>query len=219
MNLDLTDDYLVFDGRESVTAYPATAPEIGLGWTHGKSVAVADARIEKITEREYEPTAGATVRVDTRFRLPVKTAAGYVPSVGDVVVRSGGETWTVVEAGMPRFGNSYSCYCLRLEVSGGLGETLTFSPSVATNVKGSLVMTRGNSTTTAGRVQPLGEQEIIFQAQLGFDVNYKVYTAVDLPAKNGDLFVDAAGVTYEVKSSSGRQRIDTLPTYLCKRRP
>lgn len=220
--LDLSNDYAIFDGLEPISYYPATKPEGDAKWTDGAAVVVNDARIEKISGAEVEPTAGVYLRYDTRFRLPAVNVA-FTPHVGDRIRSASLEYWVVLQVGHPRFNNSWSCFCLNLSLAAVLKDSVTHKVATVTNVHGSRKTTYAAEDETASvgaRIQQLTAQEIDYQGRLGFDVSHTIYTAVDLPAKFGDLLLDeATDVEYEIKSYSGRTRIDQLPAYLCKVRP
>jgi len=221
--LDLSADYLIFDGLADVTCYPATSPESGNLWHRGVAKPIADARIEKIDVVEVEPSAGVYDRADTRIRLPAVLAAeiSYAPAIGDVIEDAESAAWVVLAVGKPRFNNSWSCFCRQLLLAGGLCDSVTLLSSSVTNVHGSKVVAHNSiQTQIAARIQPLGEAEIALQQRLGFDVNYVIYTATDLEIKFDDLLQDeASGVVYEIKSSGTRRRIDVLSSYYCRVRP
>ncbi len=224
VTLDLSTDYLVFDGRATLTCYPATTPEVGNLWTAGDSVTIADGRIEKIDQVEVEPTAGVYNREDTRFRLPaiLCTAEGYTPAIGDLIEDASAALWTVLRVGHPRFDNSWSCFCRQLLMAGGLCDSVSLLTASVENVHGSKVTCYPPTADgIACRIQPLTEQQIVLQARMGYDVNYVIYTKEDVENKFGDLFRDDADDTtlYEIKYSSTRRRIDVLSTYYCRRRP
>lgn len=221
--LDLSADYAIFDGLAAVTCYPATSPESGNLWHRGAAKPIADARIEKVNVVEVEPSAGVYDRADTRIRLPaaLATEATYTPAIGDVIEDATAAAWVVLAIGNPRFNGSWSCFCRQLLLAGGLCDSVTLLSSSVTNVHGSKVVTHNSiQRQIAARIQPLGEAEIVLQARLGFDVNYVIYTAVDLETKFDDLLQDeASGTLYEIKTSGARRRIDVLSSYYCRVRP
>lgn len=227
LTLDLSNDYLIFDGLETVTVYPAAWKQShrsddedvpGLA-----GVEVDGARIEKIVMREYAPSTGVTLMSDTRFRLPavVLTAASYAPTVGDYIVQADDTIWTVLGVGLPRFGGLWSCDCVQLAVNAETSQRMSLLSAAVVNVAGSRVtQLTAIDTGVVARVILMGVDEIEFQEKLGFDVNYQVYTLTELDAKIGDLLEDEdTGARYEIKTWRDRQRIDSMPVYYCKRRP
>ena len=216
----LLNDYVIFDGLENVWYFPPKTPEFSAAtWTKDEGVLVRDARVEKIVTVEMEPSAGVYGKSDMRVRLPVKTCVP-IPQMGGMIQCADESIVTILAVGMPRFQNSYSCECRTLIMSGGLKDTFELLSESHTNVKGSKVSTHTSiQSGISGRVQPLGEAEILFQNRLGFDVSSVIYLTVDLPWKFNDLLRDQNGVVYEIKSSSQHRRIDAFPKYHVKVRP
>jgi len=225
VSLDLSADYLVFDGNEAVTCYQSASPQSGNGWTPNQiGVEISVARVEKIEEVEVQPSAGVYDRADTRIRLPATLCEdeGYTPAIGDTIEIADGTTWTVLAVGRPRFNNSWSCFCRKLNMPSGLADSVSLLSATVTNVHGSKVTSHASvQSGIACRIQPMGEQEMTLQARRGFDVNYVIYTSADVDAKFNDLFLDEAtgGDTYEIKFSGDRKRLDAFSTYYCRRRP
>lgn len=223
VTLDLSSDYGIFDGLSNVICYPAKSPESGNTWARDSGVSIARARIEKINIREVEPSAGVYDRIDTRIRLPAAlvAAAVYTPKIGDVIEDADEAAWIVLTVGRPRFGNSWTCGCRQLFLTGGLCDSVTLLSASVTNVHGSKVVAHNSiQTKIAARIQPLGEAETIVQQRLGFDVDYVIYTATDLEVKFDDLLQDeATGKKYEIKTSGTRRRLDVLSSYYCRIRP
>jgi hypothetical protein len=223
VTLDLSNDYAVFDGIATVTFYAAQIPELdGTGgvWTKSTAASIAGARIEKIEQREVEASAGVYTRCDTRIRLPF-VFMNVAPKPGDMITDGDGNSWTVYAVGAPRFNNSWSCFCLALQIDGDLTDHVTWKQSHTFNFKGSREVSYTSAATHVhARIQPLTALEIDFQAKLGFDVNYAVYVTQDMAVKSGDLILDdTTDDVYEVKSWGSRKSLTDLASVFCKRRP
>jgi len=221
--LDLSFDYLTFDGLASITCFPAGRPQVGNPWTPGAGVVIPHVNTGRIEVAEAVPSAGVYQRYRQRVEIPAVLAGrgAYIPAMGDVFRMEDNSLWTILAVGYPRFNNSYTCHCQQLLLAGGLSDTVSLLSSTITNVHGSKVVAHAAvQTGIAARIQPMDAQEIVLQQRFGFDVNYRVYTATDLEAKFDDLILDEGSeANYEIKSWADRKRIDVLSCYFCKLRP
>ena len=97
-DLDLTNDYLVFDATESVTVRRVTAgpttSNAGIISETLIDTAVANALRERIETREIEISGGKLRAGDVAWNIPIAQLAAQ-PKAGDRIV-AGTETWIVL---------------------------------------------------------------------------------------------------------------------------
>lgn len=94
MSLDLSDDYLCVDIYEAVTLN-SRATALG---EHSESTPVSRAFRRKLTNRELTASAGAAVRMESAFDVPMKLTTGYAWKPGDTLTDADNVTYNIYTA-------------------------------------------------------------------------------------------------------------------------
>ncbi len=94
MALDLSDDYLCVDLYEPVTIN-SRATAVG---SHSESVEVSRAFRRKLTNRELTASAGAAVRMESAFDVPMTLTTGYTWKPGDTLTDGDNVTYNIYTA-------------------------------------------------------------------------------------------------------------------------
>ena len=91
-SLDYGDDYLVFDGIESVSYYARTSES---PVTYGAAVVLANALREEEHKTESGPGGALLVQITTAWHVATAQLGAVVPKVGDRITDSDGRTYVV----------------------------------------------------------------------------------------------------------------------------
>lgn len=120
--LDLTQDYLVWDNRETITVYPAPRRE-------NLSFPVENAKRRNLTTKELAASQGAYTSLDRVWLLPVLESQAlhdaYPLSPWFVIEDAQGSPWTVLEAGLNTWETWWRCVTRNLIVAANLQDLIT----------------------------------------------------------------------------------------------
>ena len=205
MVLDLKDDYLIFDGLENVTVGGAAVTDV--------------LRLDEF-DTEGEPTEGIYLHSDVEFQI--RTTAGVVPLVGQVIVDGGGRTYNILAIREPQFGDYYGCVSRRIAIEAGLplSSRITLYPAfTGEDEYGHRVVT--NSTPSfvffdiPCRIQDVTAEVGEVMGKRGFKRVFHITCAVEIALGHGDVLKDATGIIYDIISWKNRSRIDELSLIVC----
>lgn len=205
MALDLSQDYKVFDGLENVTV---------------DGVAVTDALPLEVVDTEGEPTEGVYLHSDVEWQI--RTTAGVVPLVGQVIVDGGGRSYNILAIRRPQFGDTYGCICRRIAIEAGLplSSLITLYPAFTT-VDEYGHRTVANSTRSLVffdipcRIQDVTAEVGEVMGKRGFKRVFHITCATEIALEHGDILKDGTGIIYDIISWKNRERIDELSLIVC----
>jgi hypothetical protein len=220
IHLDLSDDYLVIDNRETVTFKQDGQADILLD----------DCVItEPYSYREMDPTGGQVLRYGTTFVWPQKLTPR--PAIGSIVLDEDSIYWTVWRLLKKQHVDCWEAFCLNLNIINATANhaTLlkaTYDKGDANEAVASWVgLNSGSASPTAqdtvtARFQPSEETaQIMFGGEFT-KTTYKVYfdDAVPIEMAGGEYrIVDGDGFRYRVMRYINEQRLDKLPMAIAVR--
>lgn len=206
VTLDLSDDYLIWDNRETIT-YTVEKRAGDVAHT------IDDCKRRALTYRELAFSGGAYTSGDRAWLIPtVKLPAGVTPKIADRVTDGGGTAWTVLDAALNTFQSWWRLTTRNIVLAADLRELVTLSsPSAVQDAAG------GRTPVYASAVSNLPakilEGEVTAEASLGKRqavrrftawVGQRVYPAADW------RLTDAAGVVYQITGWRAADRFDVL---------
>ena len=206
MALDLSQDYKIWDNRETIT-YTVEARSGNLVHT------INDCKRRALTYKELAAGGGAYTGGDRAWLIPVAVLpSGVAPKIADRVTDAGGTAWTVLEAGLNTLQTWWRLTTRDIVLSASLGELVTFQqPNEAQDQAGGRVPTfTAVGNPVRARIQ---ETEAVVEDRHGkrqavrkftMWVGQRVY-----PSANWRV-VDAAGQVYQVNGWRGADRWDIL---------
>jgi head-tail adaptor len=215
--LDLTSDYLVFDGLESVT------------FTSKKAAGNVQTVISKAlgrapTYRELSVSQGVYTAQDKVWIVPKTLLDPTTPKPADFIT-AGSDNWTALEVKKTALGSSWWMLTRNLVLAADLRDTIDIQRAAVTyDAAGGKVRTfpaAGGTTpyqSLPAKVQKLTEALKIVLGVEGFQGTYAVIVSQELTiteddrVKFGSLFLDIVGM----KNPS---RIDELPVLDCVLQP
>jgi hypothetical protein len=104
---EISGDYAIFDGAESVTLASKTS-----SGSTPQSVAGALRMAVRRSELVYAGLLGMEQQT-TVWNLPVSKCGGVVPKNGDSITDSGGTVWTIDSVDLRTRNSRYRCVCVR----------------------------------------------------------------------------------------------------------
>lgn len=217
MALDLTNDYLIFDGMEAVAfTSKKTAGNV--------QTAITKALGRAPTYKELAPSNGAYTGQDKVWIIPQTLLGATTPKPGDFVTASS-DNWTALEVKKIALGSSWWLMTRNLVLANDLRDTIDIERAAVTyDAAGGKVRTfptAGGTTpyaNLAAKVQKLTDALKMVLGVEGFQGTYAVIVAQDLTitdddrVKWGALYLDIVGM----KNPS---RIDELPVLDCVLQP
>ena len=205
MALDLKDDYKVFDGLENVTVDGAAVSDV--------------LRLDEF-DTEGEPTEGIYLHSDVEFQI--RTTAGVVPLVGQVIVDGGGRSYNILAIREPQFGDYYGCVCRRIAIEAGLplASKITLYPAFTTiDEYGHRSVSNGTPSfvffDVPCRIQDVTAEVGEVMGKRGFKRVFHITCAVEIDLEHGDVLKDETGMIYDIISWRNRSRIDELSLIVC----
>lgn len=203
------DEWRLWPAREDVTFRRQTA--VGAYTNHALSAAGGAVKRRAITWKEMAASAGAYTSRDRAWLVPVANLpAGPVePKPGDVLLDSGGVSWTIGDVTVGKFGETYKCVARALAIVSGLSASGQLSrPTNAQDSAGraSFGAYANVGGAVACRVQPDdGEVAEVFD-RLTIPRKFTAFLETPLSVKAHDRFV-VGGVTYTVLGFRNAERI------------
>lgn len=221
-------DYQSWDNVQAVTH---TAGRLGGG---GADTAVAVAKRRALTFKELTASAGAYTGLDRVWLVPAAVlAGGFSITPGDTLTDAAGTAWTVLEAGLGKFGQTWKLTCRDLVLVNALtylidverahltqdaaGGTVRNWPG--SGAGGTVPYAQIRASVQPDEAEPADERGV----RSGL-ARYRVTVERQLALKldrDRVRWTDAAGVTHYLDITRLRNpaRIDELPVLDCELRP
>lgn len=224
----IAHDYLVFDGRETVTYRSVRDNGTMVDW-------VVDAALRRARrQREQAPSYGVYQAAALRWHIPrvvldpMLSTEGQVPKQRDVIVDGAGIHWTVQAVETTVLQTMYAFDTLNLAVAYDLRHTIDIERAGVTYdaagvARESFPPESGGSVLYAGlacRVQAV--EEAIAEGRLirGEQVDYLIYLerqiVVDVAEDRVKWTVGNTTRYLDIVSLKSPERIDELPVLECK---
>lgn len=205
MVLALQNDYLVFDGLENVTVNGA---------------ALTDAYRLDLVDVEGDPSEGVYLHGDVEFQI--RTTAGVVPLVGQVIVDAAARSYNILSVRQPFAGDYYGCVCRRIAIEAGLplSSKITLYPAFTTiDEYGHRSVSNGTPSMVfidvPCRIQDVTAEVGEVMGKRGFKRVFHITCAVEISLEHGDVLKDETGIIYDIISWRNRSRIDELSLIVC----
>lgn len=197
---DLQSDFAqVTDALEAVTLRRVD----GSGATQ-----IASALQRAVTTREAAASDGKYTTSDVNWHLPAWDLPAP-PRLGDQIVDSAAEAWTILETQLATCGSRWKCTARNLALAGGLNTHITILREVATKgpsgaveptfVPYASVVRARIQENSAVRGEQHGRQSGIVKAQ--------IYLAEQILVDNGNRIQAADGRVFEI---AGYERADSI---------
>lgn len=200
MPLDLKDDYKVLDGLEDVTLDGAP---------------VTDAYPSDIVSTEAAPSEGVYLQTDVEWQI--RTTAGVVPRIGQVIVDGAGRSFTILGVRQPFLNDYYGCACRQVKIESdlALSDKITRHPAIIwLDREGSRVVNNDLAdpwfTDVPAKIQDVSAEHAEFMGKRGFSHLYHIYVVSEIDLVHGDVLKDQHLNVYDVVSWTNRDRIDEL---------
>lgn len=215
MPLNLSQDYLVFDGYEAVTYQRTTLAD-------GNLDTVSHALRRSPSAREASPSGGAYTATDLDWVIPKAVLIqGMAPKVGDVVIDGDSSRWTVLNAAFWAMQNTWRLQCRNLTLHYDLRHRVDIErPGISFDNAGVAVKQFPPSGGRVAygdlpcRVQLLSQEIANERGLRGFQGTHAVIVDRQVAVTNDDRvkWVEN-GVTYylDIVGYHDAQRIDSLP--------
>lgn len=192
--------------------WPGTAPASFRSVTAGgyDVTAVSHGKRRAIGFKELAPSGGAYVASDVVFLLPAVLLGTTKPKPGDQV-QDAEATWTVLEAGVGKFGNTFRLICRNLILAAALSRTCSqLRPSQTQDAAGFRTATL--STVASGVACRLQEENLTSgfdQAAAETRREYTLYVGSRLFLRAQDV-IRIDSVDYDPVSAGSWDRLDQL---------
>lgn len=210
VDLDISDDFAVWDGAESMTF---TSRRTAAGSNGDATEASVLALPAMVSGAELAPAGGVYAGYDQVWWIPAKLLS-VAPKPADVLADKDGSALTVLKAEL-RGQRSYwrvttrnlvLAFDLRVKVS-------VLRPTNAQDAAGGRVPTfAAVYSNVPARIQEVRDEEVEVFGRRGVQTVYKVYVAQQLDVTTEDLLQDAAGTKYQIVAYSDGNLIDKLPS-------
>ncbi len=190
-NLNLQHDFAtVADDLESVTL---------LRRDGGGSTTLANALRRAVTTREAEQSDGRYTAADVRWHLDASELAAP-PRLGDQLLDTAGETWTVLETRLATGGSRWECVSRNLALVGGLDTYITIRREQVTKGAGGAVERTWENFRTGvrARVQIQEAQRREEHGRQSGLVTAQIFVAEQIAVDNGYQIVAADGTVFEI---------------------
>lgn len=122
MTVDLSADYLIFDGTEAASLTQAGTGDVA---------SIADALRRSVTATEAAASAGKYTSSDVRWHLPA-VQCSFAPKPADYIV-AGAETFRVLAVELATLRTRYACTCRLLAIENRLQDFVSVELGVATS--------------------------------------------------------------------------------------
>jgi hypothetical protein len=198
--LNLQHDFAtIADGLESVTLERRDG---------GGATPLANALRRAVTTREAEQSDGRYTAADVRWHLDASELT-EPPRLGDRLLDTAGETWTVLETRLATGGSRWACLCRNLAIVGGLDTYIAIRRERVTKGAGGAVERTWENFRTGvrARIQIQEAQRREEHGRQAGLVTAKIFVAEQIELDNGYQIVAADGTVFEI---TGFRSPDTL---------
>jgi hypothetical protein len=214
LDLDFSEDYLVWDKTETVTLRTQTDPGFY------EQLWDLTALRGQPSQKERAPTAGVYTGFDLLWCVPGRLLpVDVVPRPADIV-RDGTETdWTVLSLDHDRLDDVWQLYSVNLVLAHGLKDTVTvWAPGTSQDAAGSRKPSfSASSGSYAARIQLVNEEPTEERGKRLHKRSYEIYLAAEVAGLTHEWQIrDAAGTVYQVTRYRNRSRIDELSVVECQ---
>ncbi len=210
LTLDISNDYLIRDGREQVT-YRSRDTRIGSADT---DFTITDAERRPLTFKELAASAGVYTGLDRAWIIPATliTAQSIVPKPADKIVDGDNTTWTVLNFERFSLDTEYKFFCRDLVLAYQLFDVIQIDTP--------LKLTEGTTTINEwlpkhvdmdARIQLTGTEYREERGIRGTAKKFDIFCGDDVSDVSvDDRVVDKTGQVYEIRHIRNPQRIDEL---------
>jgi head-tail joining protein len=192
----------VADGLAQVTL---TRP----GTSDSTQVAHALRRMVKV--REIKELDGHYRASDVTWHLPTSEMASP-PRLGDVIIDTDGQRWTVLDARKATAGSRWRCVCRNLAVVHGLDQYVDIEKVTYTKSDGGADVPtwRAWKTGLKAKIQPIETRSAQQHDRRITAARFKIFVAEDLTVDHTHRVKGPDGTVYRITGSRRADRIDRL---------
>lgn len=218
MSLDLSEDYLVWEGLEPVTL------EVSRRQGSGQRVGLCKAKRRALTRRELAASAGAYTGEDLVWLLPQAQLpeCKFQVKPADVVTDGEGREWTVLEAAHNKLRQTWRLVTRDLVLAYDLRDLITVERAeLGEDLAGAAVKREWQAlyASVPARVQPSERREAEEHGVEGWEEAFDVWVGRELADVGREDRVKLRDGTYlDVVRYRQAERIDQLPVLECVRR-
>jgi head-tail adaptor len=211
-SLDLSNDFAVFDGAETVTL---RGPRTSSG-VEPTAVSLPGLR-RKLTVREIEASGGKYAASDVRWHLP-EAELPSAPALGSVIVDADGRAWTILEATRVTLGSRWSCTARRWEIAAGLSDLVTVLRATWTKSASGVPVAEWTEVRrgAVARVQPIEVRVEGDAATMTIRATHRCFLAEPIEVTS-ELRVRRGDELYAVLGVDDAERLDRGMTLLLER--
>jgi hypothetical protein len=216
VQLDLSADYLCWDGTEAITLSSVTR-------TGARQVAVPIAKGRNIRSRERSPSGGVYAGYERNWHLPARLLPeDFVPKIGDVITDGDGVRWTALTADFQRLKCRWQLGTVDLVLANDLQDTIYVERATVTyDGAGAPVKTYPTSGAPlyalAARMQPITQEVADERGERYARGRWEAIVGAQVPlidvAEDRVRWVDRTGKTvlFDLVGVRNGERVDELP--------
>jgi hypothetical protein len=211
--LDLTGDWAVWDGLESVT-YRSVAN------TGDADYEVSDALRADLTFRELAASGGVYTTQDRKWLVP-QSLLTPTPKPADLLIDGDDVQWTVLAVGRDNLQKVWELTCRDLVLAAALYDLVTVERvTYAQDDAGGRTYGEWTAVYTdiPARIQEGASETVDERGKRITRQSYVVYLAQRVTVTIEDRLKGPDGLIYEIRGSSNPDRIDELMQLQCERR-
>lgn len=211
-SLDLSHDFAVFDGAETVTL---RGPRTSNGVEPAAVSLPAMRRV--LTVREVEASRGKYAANDVRWHLPdAELPTG--PALGSVIVDGAGRAWTILEATRVTLGSRWSCTARAWEIAAGLSDLVTILRATWTKSASGVPIAEWTEVRrgAVARVQPLEARVEADGESVTLRATHRCFLAEPIEMAT-EMRVRRGEELYAVRGVDDVERLDRGMTLLMER--
>jgi len=195
---DLVD---IVEGLEPVTLHRRGGPQ----------TSIARALRRAVTTREPDASDGQVTLSDVHWHLPAAECPDR-PSLGDALMDSAGDRWTVLAVAVSVLAGRWDCACRNLAVVHRLDDVVAVQRAEYEKGEGGAAVERWHTWRTGlrARIQPLATQPATTHGTRRTVDRFQIFLAEDLAIDHRCRILAADGTLYRVTGSRAAERIDQL---------
>ncbi|MCE9604571.1 MAG: head-tail adaptor protein [Planctomycetia bacterium] len=198
-SLDLSNDFAVFDGAESVVIREPR-PRSGEQTTAGLHRAV--------TLREIEASRGKYLAGDVRWHFPTSEVPAC-PVLGSTITDGEGRTWTILEANHETLGSRWRCTARAWEVAAELNDRVSILRASWTKTASGVPVANWIEVRRglAARIQPAAQRRDDQAAPPTMRTTHRCFLA-DAIEFVADMRIRHDDALYEIRGVDDAERLD-----------
>lgn len=213
-SLDLSHDFAVFDGAQSVVV---RAPRTSAG-AAGAEVQTAALR-RSVTVREVEASRGRYTAGDVRWHLPTAQVP-VAPALGSTIIDDDGRAWTIVETRHVTLGSRWCCTARAWEITAGLSDLVAVLRASWTKSAAGVPTAEWTEVRRglAARIQPIASRSEDDAAPPMMRTTHRCFLAESIEVA-GAMRVRCGEALYEVRGVDDAERLERGMTLLLETVP